>query len=206
MFGRAPSQCFSRMQHVGYVFGPSTKGQSVVYQAGLTGIPITNVNNNCATGIYIVATSLIPTVCPTLSCLPRPLLPAPPSPARPVLSCLPRPLLPNPPFSYLGASALFASRNMIAGGLARCTLAVGVEKMQKGSLTLDVDDVNPIGRSLRLDGRLWWIVCLCRGSHYPVGEGVWSPWRCTHSTLDVCCSRAAAHEEVSPLTFDLCSS
>lgn len=35
---------------VGYVFGASTWGQAVLYQLGLTGIPITNVNNNCATG------------------------------------------------------------------------------------------------------------------------------------------------------------
>jgi sterol carrier protein 2 len=35
---------------VGYVFGESTCGQAALYQLGLTGIPITNVNNNCATG------------------------------------------------------------------------------------------------------------------------------------------------------------
>jgi acetyl-CoA acetyltransferase len=35
---------------VGYVYGASTCGQSALYQLGLTGIPITNVNNNCATG------------------------------------------------------------------------------------------------------------------------------------------------------------
>jgi len=35
---------------VGYVFGASTCGQAALYQLGLTGIPITNVNNNCATG------------------------------------------------------------------------------------------------------------------------------------------------------------
>jgi len=35
---------------VGYVYGASTCGQTALYQLGLTGIPITNVNNNCATG------------------------------------------------------------------------------------------------------------------------------------------------------------
>jgi hypothetical protein len=34
----------------GYIFGASTCGQAALYQLGLTGIPITNVNNNCATG------------------------------------------------------------------------------------------------------------------------------------------------------------
>lgn len=35
---------------VGYVYGDSTCGQRAVYGAGLTGIPIVNVNNNCSTG------------------------------------------------------------------------------------------------------------------------------------------------------------
>ncbi|MGH9872810.1 MAG: lipid-transfer protein [Pyrinomonadaceae bacterium] len=35
---------------VGYCFGDSTSGQRAVYELGLTGIPIYNVNNNCATG------------------------------------------------------------------------------------------------------------------------------------------------------------
>ena len=35
---------------VGYVFQPSTAGQRALYETGLTGIPIVNVNNNCATG------------------------------------------------------------------------------------------------------------------------------------------------------------
>ncbi|XP_028166231.1 non-specific lipid-transfer protein [Ostrinia furnacalis] len=33
-----------------YVFGDSTCGQRVLYQIGMTGIPIYNVNNNCSTG------------------------------------------------------------------------------------------------------------------------------------------------------------
>ena len=34
----------------GYVYGDSCCGQRVIYKAGLTGIPIINVNNNCSTG------------------------------------------------------------------------------------------------------------------------------------------------------------
>ncbi|HVK77838.1 MAG TPA: lipid-transfer protein [Kofleriaceae bacterium] len=34
----------------GYVFGDSTCGQRAVYEIGLTGIPVFNVNNNCSTG------------------------------------------------------------------------------------------------------------------------------------------------------------
>ena len=36
--------------YVGYVYGDSTCGQAAVYGLGLTGIPVFNVNNNCATG------------------------------------------------------------------------------------------------------------------------------------------------------------
>jgi sterol carrier protein 2 len=36
--------------YCGYVYGDSTCGQTVVYEVGLTGIPVFNVNNNCATG------------------------------------------------------------------------------------------------------------------------------------------------------------
>ena len=36
--------------YVGYVYGDSTAGQAALYGLGLTGIPIVNVNNNCATG------------------------------------------------------------------------------------------------------------------------------------------------------------
>lgn len=36
--------------YAGYVFGDSTCGQRALYEVGLTGIPIFNVNNNCATG------------------------------------------------------------------------------------------------------------------------------------------------------------
>src|SRR5258707_7014901 len=34
----------------GYVYGDSTCGQRAIYQLGLTGIPVWNVNNNCSTG------------------------------------------------------------------------------------------------------------------------------------------------------------
>ncbi|MGP1283206.1 MAG: lipid-transfer protein [Parasphingopyxis sp.] len=36
--------------YAGYVYGDSTSGQAALYASGLTGIPIVNVNNNCATG------------------------------------------------------------------------------------------------------------------------------------------------------------
>ncbi|WP_394826569.1 lipid-transfer protein [Pendulispora albinea] len=34
----------------GYVYGDSTCGQRAIYDVGLTGIPVFNVNNNCSTG------------------------------------------------------------------------------------------------------------------------------------------------------------
>ncbi|MFP3552054.1 lipid-transfer protein [Paraburkholderia sp. SIMBA_049] len=34
----------------GYVYGDSTCGQKALYHVGMTGIPVINVNNNCATG------------------------------------------------------------------------------------------------------------------------------------------------------------
>ena len=36
--------------YVGWVYGDSTAGQAVIYEAGMTGIPVINVNNNCSTG------------------------------------------------------------------------------------------------------------------------------------------------------------
>ncbi|MBF6068043.1 MULTISPECIES: lipid-transfer protein [Nocardia] len=68
--------------YVGYVYGESTSGQRAVYELGLTGIPIVNVNNNCSTG----------------------------------------------------STALYLAAQAIRGGLADCTLALGFEKMQPGSL------------------------------------------------------------------------
>jgi sterol carrier protein 2 len=36
--------------YCGYVYGDSTCGQKALYQVGMSGIPIFNVNNNCSTG------------------------------------------------------------------------------------------------------------------------------------------------------------
>ncbi|WP_416482178.1 thiolase C-terminal domain-containing protein [Streptomyces sp. CL12] len=67
---------------VGYCFQPSTAGQRAVCELGLTGIPVYNVSNNCATG----------------------------------------------------ATALMLARQLVEGGAADCVLALGFEKMSRGSL------------------------------------------------------------------------
>ena len=36
--------------YAGYVYGDSTSGQAALYEVGMSGIPVINVNNNCATG------------------------------------------------------------------------------------------------------------------------------------------------------------
>jgi sterol carrier protein 2 len=36
--------------YAGYMYADSTAGQSALYRVGMTGIPVVNVNNNCATG------------------------------------------------------------------------------------------------------------------------------------------------------------
>ena len=43
---------YDQVQHayVGYVYGDSTCGQRALYEVGMTGIPVFNVNNNCSTG------------------------------------------------------------------------------------------------------------------------------------------------------------
>ncbi|GAB0102419.1 lipid-transfer protein [Nocardia sp. JMUB6875] len=74
--------------YVGYVYGESTSGQRAVYELGMTGIPVVNVNNNCSTG----------------------------------------------------STALYLAAQAIRGGLADCTLALGFEKMQPGSLGSTWDD------------------------------------------------------------------
>src|SRR4030081_2695742 len=80
---------------VGYCYGESTSGQRSVYQLGLTGIPVVNVNNNCSTG----------------------------------------------------SSALFMAREAVRGGLVECALALGFEKMEKGSLGVKwTDRTNPIDK------------------------------------------------------------
>ena len=78
---------------VGYVYGDSTCGQRALYPLGMTGIPVFNVNNNCATG----------------------------------------------------SSALYLAQQMVVGGLSDCVLALGFEKMQKGSLSSVFGDrANPV--------------------------------------------------------------
>ncbi len=80
---------------VGYVYGESTCGQRSVYQLGLTGIPVYNVNNNCATG----------------------------------------------------STALLLGKQLVEGGIADCVLALGFEKMEKGSLGVKFTDrINPMDR------------------------------------------------------------
>ena len=71
---------FTDQAAVGYVYGDSTCGQRALYPLGMTGIPVYNVNNNCATG----------------------------------------------------SSALFLAKQLVAGGIADCVMALGFEKMQKG--------------------------------------------------------------------------
>ncbi|XP_074762289.1 sterol carrier protein 2 isoform X1 [Athene noctua] len=85
---------------VGYVYGDSTSGQRAVYHSlGITGIPIINVNNNCATG----------------------------------------------------STALFMAKQLVEGGLADCVLALGFERMSKGSLGSAFSDrVSPIDRHLKI--------------------------------------------------------
>src|SRR6202035_6085008 len=43
---------YTEIEHgyVGYVAGDSTSGQRALYELGVTGIPIVNVDNNCSTG------------------------------------------------------------------------------------------------------------------------------------------------------------
>ena len=50
--------------YVGYVYGDSCAGQKAVYtiDKGMTGVPIINVNNNCATGstaLYLANSSIL---------------------------------------------------------------------------------------------------------------------------------------------------
>lgn len=41
---------FIQQAYAGFVYGDSTSGQTALYGVGQTGIPVVNVNNNCATG------------------------------------------------------------------------------------------------------------------------------------------------------------
>jgi len=84
---------------VGYCYGESTSGQRAVYALGMTGIPIYNVNNNCATG----------------------------------------------------SSALYMARQFIQGGLSDCCMALGFEKMEKGSLGAKwTDRINPMDKHMMM--------------------------------------------------------
>ncbi|KAK3090738.1 hypothetical protein FSP39_014203 [Pinctada imbricata] len=84
---------------VGYVFGDSTCGQRAVYQLGLTGIPVYNVNNNCATG----------------------------------------------------STALYMAKQLIEGGISDCVLALGFEKMERGSLgSKFLDRTNPMDKHVEV--------------------------------------------------------
>lgn len=84
--------------YVGYVFLPSCGGQKVLYQFGLSGIPIINVNNNCATG----------------------------------------------------STAFYLAYKAIQAGTLDCALALGVEKMSKGSLPFDNGESSPAYESFKL--------------------------------------------------------
>jgi len=85
--------------YVGYVYGESCSGHRAVYELGMSGIPVFNVNSNCSTG----------------------------------------------------SSALFLAAQAIRGGLADCTLALGFEKMQPGSLGATYNDrEQPMMRHIQL--------------------------------------------------------
>ncbi|CAL7935850.1 unnamed protein product [Xylocopa violacea] len=84
---------------VGYVYGDSTCGQRALYEVGITGCPIYNVNNNCSTG----------------------------------------------------SSALLLAKQIIESGNADCALAVGFEKMERGSLMSKfLDRTNPMDKHVQL--------------------------------------------------------
>lgn len=80
---------------VGYVYGDSTCGQRALYQLGMTGLPIYNVNNNCSTG----------------------------------------------------STALYLAKQIVESGNAECVLALGFEKMERGSLSAKfMDRTNPMDK------------------------------------------------------------
>lgn len=84
---------------VGYVYGDSTCGQRAIYEVGLSGCPIYNVNNNCSTG----------------------------------------------------STALYLAKQIIESGNADCVLALGFEKMERGSLTAKyMDRTNPMDKHVEL--------------------------------------------------------
>jgi acetyl-CoA acetyltransferase len=55
--------------YVGYVYGDSTAGQRAVYEVGMTGIPIVNVNNNCSTGSTALFLARQAVACGAVDCV-----------------------------------------------------------------------------------------------------------------------------------------
>lgn len=67
-----------------------------VYEVGMTGVPVYNVNNNCATG----------------------------------------------------STALHLAKNFVQGGIYDCVMALGFEKMERGSLSMKYPDrTNPLDKT-----------------------------------------------------------
>ncbi len=84
---------------VGYCYGDSTAGERAIYEIGLSGVPIYNVNNNCSTG----------------------------------------------------STALFLAKQLVEGGLVDCAMALGFEKMEKGSLGIKYTDRTvPMDKHMKL--------------------------------------------------------
>jgi len=135
---------------VGYCYGDSTCGQRAVYQLGLTGIPVYNVNNNCSTG----------------------------------------------------STALFMGKQLVSGGIADCILALGFEKMEKGSLGVKFNDrTNPLDKQFELMVSLRGFAaaapsevgqhCSLVSGSYTIGafmmsSSVYSSWNCEFGLLTEC--------------------
>lgn len=82
-----------------YVYGDSCAGQRALYEIGLSGVPVFNVNNNCSSG----------------------------------------------------SSAIYIGANMIRGGIHDCVMALGFEKMKKGSLqSVYSDRTDPLSEFTRV--------------------------------------------------------
>lgn len=80
-----------------FILGDSTSGQRAIYEVGMTGIPIYNVNNNCSTG----------------------------------------------------SSALYLAKQLIENGENDCIMALGFEKMERGSLSNKYNDrTNPMDKHM----------------------------------------------------------
>ena len=78
-----------------YVYGDSCSGQRALYEIGMSGVPVYNVNNNCSSG----------------------------------------------------STGLYIGYTLIRGGMHDCVMALGFEKMQKGSLKSQFNDrENPLSK------------------------------------------------------------